>query len=85
MYALNTMTADRKAAHDGSRAARRSLTPRQREVLALICEGLSNKHICSRLNISCSTVKAHIGAILRAIGVSNRLQAAIWAERCGLL
>ena len=61
------------------------LTPRQREVLALLCEGLPNKLICRRLNITAGTVKVHIGVILRELGVTSRLQAVVAAHRCGLL
>jgi DNA-binding CsgD family transcriptional regulator len=61
------------------------LTPRQLEVLALLCEGLPNKLICRRLNISTGTVKIHIGSIMREFGVSSRLQAVVSAHRCGLL
>jgi DNA-binding CsgD family transcriptional regulator len=57
------------------------LTRRQKEVFALVCEGLTNKHICRRLNIAQPTVKAHVSAILRAIGVSNRVEAVLWAVR----
>lgn len=60
------------------------LTPRQLEVLALLCEGLPNKLICRRLNISAGTVKAHLSSILRELGVGSRLQAVVWARRCGL-
>jgi len=49
------------------------LTPRQLEVLALLCEGLPNKLICRRLSISAGTVKAHISGILRELGVASRL------------
>jgi DNA-binding CsgD family transcriptional regulator len=71
---------------DDDREARRAhLTPRQREVLALLCEGLSNKLICRRLNITAGTVKVHIGVILRELGVTSRLQAVVAARRCGLL
>jgi DNA-binding NarL/FixJ family response regulator len=60
------------------------LTPRQVEVLALLCEGLPNKLICRRLNISPETVKAHISSVLRELGVSSRLQAVVFATRGGL-
>ncbi len=60
------------------------LTPRQLEVLSLLCEGLPNKLICRRLNISAGTVKVHIGCILKELGVSSRLQAVVSARRCGL-
>jgi DNA-binding NarL/FixJ family response regulator len=61
------------------------LTPRQREVLSLLCEGLPNKLICRQLNIATGTVKVHIGVILRELGVTSRLQAVVSAARCGLL
>ena len=61
------------------------LTPRQLEVLALLCEGLPNKLIGRRLNIADATVKIHIAGILRALNVSSRLQAAIAARRLGLI
>ncbi len=66
-------------------APRRHLTPRQLEVLALLCEGLPNKLISRQLNISGATVKVHIGCILRELGVASRLQAVVAARRLGLL
>lgn len=51
------------------------LTPRQYEVLQLVTQDKSNKAIASELNMSDRTVKAHIGAILKVLGVSNRQQA----------
>jgi DNA-binding NarL/FixJ family response regulator len=57
------------------------LTPREREVLALLCEGLSNKAISRRLDIAVATVKVHVGNILRALDVSTRLEAVLLA-RC---
>ena len=60
------------------------LTPRQQEVLALLCEGLPNKLICRRLNIATGTVKVHISVILRELGASSRLQAVVMARRWGL-
>jgi DNA-binding NarL/FixJ family response regulator len=61
------------------------LTPRQLEVLSLLCEGLPNKLICRQLNIATGTVKVHISVILRELGVSSRLQAVVAAQRCGLV
>lgn len=57
------------------------LTPREREVLSLLCEGLSNKAIGRRLDIAVATVKVHVGNILRALDVSTRLEAVLLA-RC---
>lgn len=58
-----------------------TLTPRQKDVLARIRKGLSNKHIARELNLSDGTVKLHCMAIFRALGVTNRTQAAILADR----
>jgi DNA-binding NarL/FixJ family response regulator len=52
------------------------LTPRQRSVLSLVAEGLSNKQIAYRLQISEGTAKIHTAALLRALGVRNRAEAA---------
>ena len=61
------------------------LTRREREVLALLCEGASNKVIAHRLRISSGTVKVHISNIFRALQVSNRLQAVLAARRWELV
>lgn len=67
------------ARRGGARGA--ALTPREREVLALVREGLANKQIARRLGISERTVKAHLTAVFAALGVQDRTQAALWAER----
>ena len=56
------------------------LTPRQMEVLALLCEGLPNKLICRALNIAAGTVKVHISGIFRELGVTSRLQAVVVSQ-----
>lgn len=60
------------------------LTPRETEVLELVRHGLANKQIARRLGISERTVKAHLTSVFSRIGVSDRTQAALWAERRGL-
>jgi DNA-binding NarL/FixJ family response regulator len=57
------------------------LTPREQEVLQLLAEGLPNKLIARRLEISEKTVKAHLTSIFQRIGVTDRTQAALWAHR----
>ncbi|MBO8185586.1 response regulator [Streptomyces spirodelae] len=57
------------------------LTPREREVLALIGEGLTNRQIGERLFLAEKTVKNRISAILAKLGVGRRVQAAVIAER----
>jgi len=60
------------------------LTGRQTDVLALIVQGKPNKVICRDLGLAEATVKVHVTAILRALGVENRTQAVIEAARRGL-
>lgn len=57
------------------------LTPREAEVLELVRAGLANKQIARRLGISERTVKAHLTSTFTRIGVADRTQAALWAER----
>jgi DNA-binding NarL/FixJ family response regulator len=61
------------------------LTERERAVLALVGSGMPNKLIAARLGISEKTVKAHLTNVFRAIGVTDRTQAALWAQRNGLV
>ncbi|MGE0027128.1 MAG: response regulator [Thermoleophilia bacterium] len=60
------------------------LSPREREVLALVAQGMPNKLIARRLGISEKTVKAHLTSVFRTIGVDDRTQAAVWAMRNGV-
>jgi DNA-binding NarL/FixJ family response regulator len=57
------------------------LTPREAEVLSLLRQGLANKQIARALGISQATVKAHLTSVFQRIGVTDRVQAAVWAER----
>jgi DNA-binding NarL/FixJ family response regulator len=61
-----------------------ALSQREREVLAMVAEGLPNKLIARRLGISEKTVKAHLTSVFRQIGVTDRTQAALWAQRNGI-
>jgi DNA-binding NarL/FixJ family response regulator len=60
------------------------LTAREREILALIAEGLPNKRIAMQLGISEKTVKAHLTSVFNSLGVSDRTQAALWAREHGI-
>jgi DNA-binding NarL/FixJ family response regulator len=65
-----------------------SLTPRQLDVLKLMADGLSNKEIARDLEIAEATTKIHVGAVMRALGVRNRTEAAVllntWLTRNSL-
>jgi len=61
------------------------LSARQAEVLKLIAKGASNKVICRELGLAERTVKAHVTAVLRALKVTSRTQAAIEAAKLGLV
>jgi DNA-binding NarL/FixJ family response regulator len=67
-----------------TQAPQDQLSDREREVLTLVAEGLANKQIARHLSISERTVKAHLTSIFQRIGVTDRTQAALWAERNGL-
>ncbi len=60
-----------------------ALTPREREVLAGIAEGRSNREIARSLRVSEKTVKAHVSSVLAKLGVQDRTQAAVYAVRNG--
>jgi DNA-binding NarL/FixJ family response regulator len=62
-----------------------ALSPREREILQMVGRGMPNKVIAARLEISEKTVKAHLTSVFRAIGVTDRTQAALWAEKHGIV
>ena len=57
------------------------LTPRQKHVLHLLSQGLSNKLIARELGVSLDTVKDHVAAVLKALGVNSRTQAVVVATQ----
>ena len=65
----------------GQGTAGAGLSPRESEVLRLVVEGLLNKQIAQRLGITERTVKAHLTSAYQRIGVADRTQAALWAQR----
>jgi len=62
-----------------------ALTEREREVVAGVARGLSNEELAKELFVGVTTVKTHIGAAFAKLGVDNRAQAAVLADRAGLL
>jgi DNA-binding NarL/FixJ family response regulator len=58
-----------------------ALTPREREVIDLISEGLSNKGIAARLHVSVHTVKSHVRNVMEKLALHTRLQVAAWVHR----
>ena len=71
------VSAEAKAASEGLA----SLTPQQCRVLTMVCEGLLNKQIAYELSVSEATIKAHVTAIFRKLGVRTRTQAALLLQQ----
>jgi DNA-binding NarL/FixJ family response regulator len=69
---------------NGSRRSEFSLTQRENDILGLLAEGRSNREIAQALYLSEKTVKAHLAAIFRKLGVTNRTQAAMAAVSMGV-
>jgi len=80
--ALKSSTETRAAE---SRGAATALTPREREILEMIAEGMSNRIIVSRLEISSQTVKFHVASILAKLGAGSRTEAVTFGVRQGLI
>ncbi|MFI8908089.1 response regulator [Streptomyces albidoflavus] len=80
------LTARQAATGRASEARQRveGLTPREREVLALLADGLTNGRIGRRLGMTEGTVKGHVSSVLRRLGVENRAAAAVLAHEAGL-
>jgi DNA-binding NarL/FixJ family response regulator len=66
---------------NGLKFETRALSPRQREILGLLANGLDNKTIARALGISNKTVKNHLTFLFKKINAQSRTQAAIWAIR----
>jgi DNA-binding NarL/FixJ family response regulator len=84
---IQNLFEDQEAASAGANGSRRneySLTQREHDILALLAEGRSNREIAQSLFLSEKTVKAHLAAIFRKLGVTNRTQAAMMAVQMGV-
>jgi two-component system, NarL family, response regulator LiaR len=68
----------------GDPGATANLSPRELEILRLVARGMANAEIAAELNISPRTAKNHLSSVLSKLGVTNRVQAAIFAVRSGL-
>jgi two-component system, NarL family, response regulator LiaR len=82
--AVATMLVEQLGADADPRPPDDGLTPREREVLALVARGLANKRIARELGVSERTVKTHVSNILGKLGFTDRTQAAVYAVRHGL-
>jgi DNA-binding NarL/FixJ family response regulator len=69
----------------GSRGPVAALSPREREVLFLLADGLSNREIAGRLYVSEATVKTHVGAIFAKLGARDRAAAIVFAYDHGIV
>ena len=67
------------------RAPAERLTPREREVVALLAEGMANKEIAAALHVSANTVKYHLAEIMQKLGARTRTEAVVAATRAGFL
>jgi DNA-binding NarL/FixJ family response regulator len=81
---LDAKVARTLLARQTERSSDTLLSDREREVLTLVADGLANKQIARSLGISERIVKSHLTSVFQRIGVSDRTQAALWAERNGL-
>jgi len=84
-FESGTAAEERRHARDDVDATAEPLTAREREVLALVAEGLPNKAIAASLGISDQTVKFHVAAIIGKLGAANRTDAVRRAVRQGLV
>jgi DNA-binding NarL/FixJ family response regulator len=84
---IQNLFEDQESSSGGAGQGRRneySLTQREHDILALLAEGRSNREIAGHLYLSEKTVKAHLAAIFRKLGVTNRTQAAMMAVQMGV-
>jgi two-component system, NarL family, response regulator LiaR len=82
---LNRLRREREHVKSGAEAPADLLSPRELDVLRLVAQGLENSEIAAELHISPRTAKNHLSNVLTKLGVSNRVQAATYAVRHGIV
>jgi two-component system, NarL family, response regulator DevR len=82
--ALRLLMRERESQREAQLASDK-LTPREREVLQALAEGLSDKEIAQRFHVGTGTVHSHVTSVLSKLGVSSRLQALVFAARHGIV
>jgi two-component system nitrate/nitrite response regulator NarL len=85
LIALLRLAGENREVEVEARASIEQITPREKEVLQKLAEGLSNKEIAARLHMSVDTERTHMMNILNKLGVHSRLQALVFAARHGLV
>ena len=84
VQAIRTTNGPSAAQEERARDALAALSPREREIVVQIARGASNKEIARALDIAETTVKIHVQHILRKLGLTSRVQAAVYASERGL-
>src|SRR5215210_3617259 len=85
LLALLRLAGQNREEEDEARVSIEQITPREREVLKMLAEGLSNKEIAAKLHMSVDTERTHMMNILNKLGVHSRIQALVFAARYGLV
>lgn len=80
-YLTHALTKTQVAADSKPSIANKGLTDRENEILECLAEGMNNKNIARKLDISYTTVKVHIKNILRKLNLKSRLEAAVWIHQ----
>ncbi len=79
------LSAQHRTEQETARAALSRLTPREREILAALAQGLTDTEIAEQLHIRHETVRTHMVNVLHKLGVDSRLKALVFAVRHGLV